>query len=750
MLTRVSSGSVSQSPQSQELQAPPKPPPPPPPPPKVSTVAEQVRTTGLSARSSFESKPLPHSLLGTPSLGRPEVGTLAPGGSLKGHLLSLHSGSKAALAQLGQVPANAPKKIADTAASATSQAAAPQNIAGSAATPEEAASALHEAQDAYDSAHEEVTELDQKLAEQLGELGPSLTEEQKEAYIKAYHSEHREAYEADEQAAAALSEALTDPQLEQAVVQNPDLAYAAAEAASALAGGSHAKEVLEWAGRAFDPANPASEAYSRIEQPLTTATPDGYPVVVHEGIDLGEDIIGPALGGAAGQIAAEAGDVNSAIEQFESLTDGLKGIAEGAFQAQGGVELLNAIGGLKDGKIDEVAAAFNSVDSGAVSTGLGAAAVVFAGLAAKDAAQQGDYAEFVEQISNAGRAGTEILASALHSFTGAAKTVGGLDVAPASFLDRLAPGLGVVANAIQFSQDGQEFLEDPSVGHGLQALGDLVSLVGSGVAVAVPGVGQIIEGVGLVISGIGTLITGNEEKHERDEEQEKLLEEAGVDPAVARTLAMGDEQPTLLSEQLGMSPEAIQELAENHPELFEAPGYTQALIDAAKATGLEGDEVNGFIDALERDNPDYINPFFAAFSSKGPYSLSVHEESLRQLIDGEFPSASEYVREASPDVYDSDAEQAQQADRDYEQESTASDPFASIANLLKNHDDPAYQAQIIQRLEEDGVLETYVEEFTVGHHYNGWNEAFLEALQSAEERGVISEEELEQYSAGLE
>ena len=287
------------------------------------------------------------------------------------------------------------------------------------------------------------------------------------------------------------------------------------------------------------------------------------------------------------------------------------------------------------------------------------------------------------------------------------------------------------------------------MGHGIQALGDLVALIGSGVAVAVPGVGQIIEGVGLVISGIGTLITGNEEKRERDEAQERLLVEAGVDPAVARTLAGGDEQPTQFSEQLGMSPEEIQALAQNHPELFTAPGYSQAVIDAAKAAGLEGDEVNGFIDALASDNPHYIDPFFAQFSSKDPYSPSVHDESLRQLIDSEFPSASAYVREASPEVYGGDAEQAQQADRDYDLESRASNPYASIGNLLKSNDDPAYQAQIIQRLEEDGILDIYAEEFAVGHNYNGWGEAFLEALQAAEEQGVISEEQLEQYSEGL-
>ncbi|WP_224245985.1 hypothetical protein [Hyalangium gracile] len=745
MLTRTtSSGSVSSTSATQQLQVLPKPL------PTVPPAPAPVRTTGYSNSSTFDSKPSSHSLLGAPSLGRVETGAQASGASLKGHLLAQQAGSKTALAQLGLVPQGGSKKAADTAGNVTPQASAARNVASSAATPEDAASALNKAQDAYDSAHEEVTELDQKLAEQLGELGPSLTEEQKEAYIKAYHTEHSEAYAANEQAAADLAEALTDPQLDQAVIQNPQLAYAAADAAAALAGGSHAAEVLEWAGRAFDPANPASDAYSKIEEPLTTTTPDGYRLELHPSIDLGEHIIGPALGGAAGQLAAESGDVNSAIEQFESLVDGLKGIAEGAFQAQGGVELLNAIGGLKDGKIDEVATAFTSVDSGAVSTGLGAAAVVFAGLAAKDAAQEGDYAEFVEQLASAGRSGTEVLASALHSFTGAAKTVGGLDVAPASFLDRLAPGLGVVANAIEFGQDTADFLEDPSVGHGLQALGDLVALVGSGVAVAVPGVGQIIEGVGLVIAGIGTLITGNEEKKERDAEQEKLLLEAGVDPEVARTLAEGDEQPTQFSEELGMSPEDIQELARNHPVLFEAPGYSQSLIDAAKAAGLDGDEVNGFIDALSEDDPNYLQTFFAALSSKSAYSQSVHDESLRQLIDGQFPTASEYVREHSPEVYSDAAEQAQQADRDYEQEDGASDPFASIANLLKSNDDPAYQAQIIQRLEEDGLLEVYVEEMSIGHHYNGWNEAFLGALQAAEEQGVISEDQLEEFSPGLE
>jgi hypothetical protein len=108
------------------------------------------------------------------------------------------------------------------------------------------------------------------------------------------------------------------------------------------------------------------------------------------------------------------------------------------------------------------------------------------------------------------------------------------------------------------------------------------------------------------------------------------------------------------------------------------------------------------------------------------------------------------VHEVSPDVYGDDAGQAQLADRDYEREIDMSNPYASIANLLKDNSDPAYHARIIERLEAEDLLEIHVEELSLRQHYNGWPEALLEALQGAEERGVISEEQLEQYSVGLE
>ena len=54
-----------------------------------------------------------------------------------------------------------------------------------------------------------------------------------------------------------------------------------------------------------------------------------------------------------------------------------------------------------------------------------------------------------------------------------------------------------------------------------------------------------------------------------------------------------------------------------------------------------------------------------------------------------------------------------------------------------------------KRLKDDGMLDTSVRNFSTNYHYNGWNEAVLGGLQAAKDAGVISQQELDGYAAGL-
>jgi hypothetical protein len=76
-----------------------------------------------------------------------------------------------------------------------------------------------------------------------------------------------------------------------------------------------------------------------------------------------------------------------------------------------------------------------------------------------------------------------------------------------------------------------------------------------------------------------------------------------VSESAARTLSSEAlSQASQVQEQLGLTPEELQQLAAKHPTIFRSPGHAQAAIDVARACGIEGNEVLGFLDAMAKDD----------------------------------------------------------------------------------------------------------------------------------------------------
>lgn len=567
-------------------------------------------------------------------------GLSALGTALKSGKLSLQPEKQAALELLRKNQPDLHQKLLDAVkslgGSIGTQAAGPLGITSDAT---QAADELTAAQDAYDDAHETATDLDEQLSAELADIGSSLTPQQQQEYIAAFHEQHKDDYEKAEKAADRLAKALSNPALDEAVAADPKLAYDAGEAATALADGPHSVEVLQWAKRAEDPNNPAHAAYEQTRQGVAVPGPLG-PNFIHDPIDF-EALEGKAAGSAAGQLLAQTGDVQKAYEQFESLVDGLKDL-----NGKTG-ELLDLVKKAASGDLS-VLEQFKGA-SDALGKGLGAAAVVFAGINAQEHGQEGEYAEAVQDLASGGSEASELVADALKSFSGAGKAAAASGAV--EFLEKLAPGLSAVANAIQFGQDAADFFKDPSAGSAVQAVGDLISVVGSTVGIVAPGVGQIIEGIGAVVSAIGEAIIAQDKKNERTAEKQELLEKVGLAPELAKTLATGGGVPQKLSEELGLTPQQIWVLANKHPELFENPTAADTVIDIAKAYGLEGGDVNRFINALQKDDPDYLEtiadePYLNDVNSEA--TQDAYEAVLRNYIDGGlFPSASEYAHEHS-------------------------------------------------------------------------------------------------------
>jgi len=257
-------------------------------------------------------------------------------------------------------------------------------------------------------------------------------------------------------------------------------------------------------------------------------------------------------------------------------------------------------------------------------------------------------------------------------------------------------------------------------------------------------------GIGLVaVSTAGLMIVdGKRDADKQAKASSEFLQGAGIDKATADTLGRGNGEAAQLQKDLGLTPDQIQQLAKNHGIVLGAPGYAQAFIDVANANGVKGADVNPFLDAVARDNPNFMDQFFTQLGAKDPMHASSHNQALVGLIQSQYPTAAKFVQQHSPQLFGADATARQRADNDYENRG-GMDPWVSVANLVKGNHEPAYQAEIVQRLKNDGTLGIWVDSICRNYAYNGWPEAAESAITSAKNAGVISDGDAQKYLAQI-
>ncbi|WP_233166388.1 hypothetical protein [Archangium sp. Cb G35] len=626
---------------------------------------------------------------------------------------------------LGVQDAGGPQQTAATDSTRSTTAAEATRAASS---PEEAHQNLVNAQEAYDEAQKRTEELNAQLNSELAKLGPGLTEEQKQQYVAEFRERYPDEYAAEAAAARELNTALNDPKLMEAARGNPDIAEECVEAATDLAGSPEAKGALEWAAKAQDPNGPAGTAFAGLEEKIN------------------DDVIPTAISTVAGQLLTEHdGDVEAALAALTEITEPLVPLGKGGAAIKTGIETIkNAIASGNPAPLRQLA------ESSKIGAALAGAGVVFGLASAVTDAQRGEWGDVVKDLAGAGRSGAQLAAYVMRTLGESGRVAAATGEKAAAFLGRLAPAFGVVANAVILADHFMDFVDDPTVGGGIRAFGDAIAVVGAGLGTVLPGVGHIVEGVGLVLSAVGELLVGKEEQERLDNESEAILLEMGMDPDVAKTLAHGDNQPQQLADDLGLSPEQIQELAKNHPDIFDAPGLGGAVIDAAKACGMEGEDAVEFIDKLAEDNPNFawdllgVKPLLQGDGT----NPTATEDGWRAFVQSNFPSAYAHATENAPDVFGEDAESRLQADRDYELNAGSTDLWNTYARLCEQHkDDPAYTSRFIERMKEEGTLDIFVESiahFGLDMDYEGARAAIDAALET----GVLTEEELQNHLDG--
>lgn len=248
-----------------------------------------------------------------------------------------------------------------------------------------------------------------------------------------------------------------------------------------------------------------------------------------------------------------------------------------------------------------------------------------------------------------------------------------------------------------------------------------------------------------VLATAGVFLAENREELDHHTEiGENFLKGAGVDETAAKALSSdGMSEANKLQQQLNLSPDDLQKLAGTHPEVFnQGAGVTQSVMDVVKATGLAPGDVNGFIDAVAKDNPNYTQQFYAQYQNNDGMHPLTHQSNLVDTITHQYPGATSYLQQHAPDSVGPAADSRRAADRAYEM--TDHSPM-SVGNLLKGKNDPAYQSEIIRIMKQNGSLDTFVKSVGGSYAYNGWPQATQGAIRAAQGSGILTSDQAQSY-----
>jgi hypothetical protein len=393
-------------------------------------------------------------------------------------------------------------------------------------------SALSEAQGTFDEAQLRYQQAEAQLGVELQRFGPAMSDAQKKAYVDAFWatSENAGIKRGLETAEAALAETFeaTAPALE----------------AAAIAGDRGAAEQLLRSVKGLASSQThASMALDFVDHVGRTENKALFDALNHDGKledTIENEVLAPALGNA--QAAALAGgqvDLDALVDTLKRIKTHAKnfkrlaGAIGTATRQYDTVKQLLAAG--KTG--EEISQALRLQDLTAGWEGkskFGKALAVFGLVSAMGAAVSADgNLDRLQASLSAVKGGLELTAGVLSALGGAGRLADG--AAAATFLSKLAPGVGLVIDSIQLYEDIQKIRDDGNAGDYISAFGTVVNLAGD-VAGFIPVVGQLIDGpltaLGTVIQGVGGLVSmtinGNEEARENRAEIDARLKAAGV------------------------------------------------------------------------------------------------------------------------------------------------------------------------------------------------------------------------------
>ncbi|MFY2564090.1 hypothetical protein ACN469_41250 [Corallococcus terminator] len=164
--------------------------------------------------------------------------------------------------------------------------------------------------------------------------------------------------------------------------------------------------------------------------------------------------------------------------------------------------------------------------------------------------------------------------------------------------------MGAIADGIKGVKDIQdkEYLKGA---FGLTSSAGGLGLAASGV-MAIPGWGQAIAGLAFVTGAVGGYVLEKMEEGEQKNDVKKSLEAAGLkDPALSALLDSDEKTLKELREDMGYSPEQVQQLASKYPSLITHSSQAlNNLTDLAKAHGFTAKDLVGMLDSFTQGSKD--------------------------------------------------------------------------------------------------------------------------------------------------
>ena len=573
-------------------------------------------------------------------------------------------------------------------------------------------------------AQKDVDALDAELGDLLAAAGP-LTAEQQAAFIEAFRSDpdHKPTYDALIESTQALSAYVESNQeaLLDAAVRDPAVAQHVHDALQTLAHNGQGVQALE--------------LLIEIER-----VPDSALAEAFSDFDLSGEVLENAAASAMSELLARNdGSISAAQAAFETLmAAGGEGIpAWGGYKdVSDAMKLMEAFADGNYSAIQQYTHRFD--ESKPIFRAFAAAGIVVGAVSAANSGLNEQYVDAIGGFAQSGENAARLVAGAMNSLADSGRLAqhAGTFAGAAGFAAKLAPALGLVAHAASFAHNFGE-AADGNPGYAVALFGDVLGVLGSAIEFTpFAPAGFIVSGIGAIISGLGSFAGEIINGAERRAELKGYLEEAGVDPEIIDELVATGPKLFEMAEALELDVEQVQVLLLAHPGIADSRGHLQAFQDFAAAAGLAGDDVLAFADALGAQDPDFAWDLFNA-RQNSPSNPDVADTFYRGWVESRYEGAAAVAAEASPELFGEGAEQRDRAISDYAYFGFTMAWEMDIGNRLGGNDDPAYRAEMIGQLADDGRLEQFGQ--GLGIYGDRWEGDVRAAVADAVDAGRISQ-----------